>query len=206
MRVGIPAAAAVLVAFALLAHGISWREPKRINAAPHLPVRFLGHWMLGLQHLDADADDINVRTSFEGTPQPGSATLKLHVQTSHPVHVVARSPAFVRLRRTTGLPTPPVGSVYIDRPPLDNLIKIDTNCLRTREPKLRTANASQWSVETVVLFLDSPHFGRAWQTVRVCRSVTPCLRQLRQLRQQRLFPACPPLLSRTHDSTHAPRL
>lgn len=127
-------------------------------------VRFSGHWMFGLQGSGRDVDEMNVRNSFDNL-QRGVQPLRLHVHIPYPLHVVARSPEFSRQLRTSGIPDSLVGSVYIDRPPVGGLLKVDTNCLRTREPALRTLNLTQWSVEAVVLFLESPHFGRAWQTV-----------------------------------------
>ena len=158
--------AVALVAGVLLLHGATFPSMNsRVLAPLRLPVRFSGHWMFSLVVQEADADDINVRTSFESS-QRGVEPLLVHVQTHHPLHVVARSPSFVHLVRPNELPDPPIGSVYIDRPPVGSLVNVETNCLRTREPLLRTANVTEWSVEAVVLFLDSPHFGRAWQTVR----------------------------------------
>ncbi|KAL1527207.1 hypothetical protein AB1Y20_015886 [Prymnesium parvum] len=148
---------------ALALHICSWAL-SATTRPPRRAIRFAGHWMFALQTISSEADDINVRTSFDNVHPETEGTLPLHVQTSQPLHVVARSPAFVRLRRTAGLPAAPIGSVYIDRPPLGSLVEVDTNCLRTREPQLRSVNVSAWSLEAVVLFLDSPHFGRAWQT------------------------------------------
>jgi len=161
LRLAVPLS---LFVAALLMHVGTW-VLNRSWSPPRPRMRFSGHWMFALQTVSSEEDEINVRTRFENSQVDApDGVLPLHVQTSQPLHVVARSPAFVRLKRTPGLPRQPIGSVYVDRPPIGSLVEVDTNCLTTREPLLRTLNLTAWSIEAVVLFLDSPHFGRAWQT------------------------------------------
>jgi hypothetical protein len=104
-----------------------------------------------------------VSKSFPSTNPDGS--LPLVASSDDPLHVVARAPAFVAIERPPELVEPPLGSVYFDRPPEGSLIEIPINCARTKEPRLRTLPINQWTIEVVVMFLDSPHFGRAWQTI-----------------------------------------
>lgn len=90
-------------------------------------------------------------------------SLDLHAtDRAWPLRVVPRSPTFVALKRPAHLPPAPNGSLYIDRPQRQLDPK---NCLRTRAPGLRTRPLTKWTLELVVLFLPSRHFGRAWQTV-----------------------------------------
>lgn len=124
--------------------------------------RFSAHWMFALDHLPSD--DIHALSHFDNY-RPNAGSLPLHTHTSEPLHLVARSPSFVRLFRPHWLPSPPIGSLFIDRPPVESLLEVAPNCLATREPGLRQLNVSTWSVEAVALFLDTPHFGNTWQTV-----------------------------------------
>ena len=103
---------------------------------------------------------------------------------------VPRFPTFVSLARPAYLAPAPNGSVHIDHPRRPHA---PISCLTTRTPGLRefrrhpnqaqrlfgsgteygfvapragTRPLNTWTLEVVVLFLPSRHFGRTWQTVR----------------------------------------
>ena len=101
------------------------------------------------------------------------AGLPLHV-TTHDIgvtspRVIPRKPSFVALWRGRGVPTSaPSGSLHLERPDAEQsaLQSAGVLCLTTRaQAAVRQRTAKRWTYEAVVNFLDTPHFGRTWQTM-----------------------------------------
>ena len=129
---------------------------------------FSAHWILGQQHRHHSSDSsAELRRSFPDVSRNAHQNrLGMYTTTRQWMNVVPNSPMFIdNLVRLPGLGRPPTGSVYMDRPPAGSLVSIPISCLTPRESSIRTLSLPVWTLELVVLFLDSPHFGRAWQTV-----------------------------------------
>mmetsp|Transcript_20702 Transcript_20702/g.45000 ORF Transcript_20702/g.45000 Transcript_20702/m.45000 type:complete len:336 (-) Transcript_20702:709-1716(-) len=125
---------------------------------------YSAHWLLGaLDSASATDDATQLGSEFQPT-QKGANTL--FATSSQLLHVVPRAPLFSALVRGAQLPSAPAGSVYVDRPPEASLVQIPVSCLRTRaHASLRTHVLTNWTVEVVTMFIDSPNFGRNWQTI-----------------------------------------
>jgi len=104
---------------------------------------------------------------------PLSPTDILPLNVIRPQRSPARSPPRGpngAMQRPPLLPAPPTGAVWIERPAfsppeISRGLHYGISALSTRQPRLRSRRLREWTVEAVVFFLDSPHFGRAWQSV-----------------------------------------
>ena len=82
--------------------------------------------------------------------------------------VIPRKPSFVALWRSPKLPPAPAGSLHLERPDAEQsaLQSAGAPCLTTRaHTAVRRRTARRWTFEAVVNLLDTPHFGRTWQTM-----------------------------------------
>lgn len=92
---------------------------------------------------------------------------------SSALRIVPRSPKFISLRRPAMLPAAPSTSLHLERPnngvaATDDDFPAESthNCLSTRAaPEVRQRSLRTWTYEAVVNFLDTPHFGRTWQSI-----------------------------------------
>lgn len=92
--------------------------------------------------------------------------VRLHVTNSGtPLHIVPRTPRFVGLIRTDGMPPAPNGSLHFERPLPGVPAEAGTACVSTRDTSHRLHRLREWTLELVVNFLENPHFGHEWQTV-----------------------------------------
>ena len=82
-----------------------------------------------------------------------------------PLHIVPRSPEFVNRARPAALPAAPNGSLHMERLPPEAPATAVKTCLTTRDPTLRTAAFTNWTLEATALLLDTSRFGHSWQTI-----------------------------------------
>ena len=82
-----------------------------------------------------------------------------------PLRTVPRRPHYNSLSRPAALAAQPNGSLHIERLPPGAPSDAITPCLTAVDPYSRRLQVRQWTVEVVVLLLDTPHFGHVWQTI-----------------------------------------
>ena len=118
-------------------------------------------WLLG--QMDGDEGSRPAPRQFQSVglgSHPGLA-----VRSSLPLRVVSRAPVFIRRVRGTSLPAAPNGSLHLEGLPPEAPADAISPCLSTSDASLRRMIFRQWTIEATALLLDTPRFGRIWQTI-----------------------------------------